>query len=59
MNLTWLLRMARWARHPPSAARVRLLLIVMALVFGLWGIEALGLWPDWAQLDRPPRPPRL
>ena len=30
MPLHWLLRMARWVRHPPSAGRVRLVLIVLA-----------------------------
>ncbi len=55
MNLTWLLRMSRWARNPPSANRVLLTLAVVALVAAIWGIEAMGWWPDWATTDRIPR----
>ncbi|MFN3644600.1 MAG: hypothetical protein ACK4TB_16955 [Gemmobacter sp.] len=48
MNLGWFLRMARWARNPPSMRAVRGLLLVIAVCLALVGIEALGLWPDWA-----------
>lgn len=41
-----LLRMARWARHPPSWKRVKLVLIVLALCLILLGIEWLFGWPD-------------
>jgi len=35
------LRLARWARHPPSAARVRLVAIVVAACLVLAGAEWL------------------
>lgn len=52
MNPRQLLRMARWARRPPSARRVMLGLAVLALCLAIYGIETLGLWPDWATADR-------
>ena len=51
MNLFWLLRMSRWARHPPSWKRVLLVFSVIAFCLLLVGIEALGLWPDWAKVN--------
>ncbi|MFD1913425.1 hypothetical protein [Halodurantibacterium flavum] len=51
MNLIWLLRMARWARRPPSAARVKLVLGIIAVCLILAGIELFGLWPDWATME--------
>lgn len=60
-NLIWLIRASRWARHPPKASRVLLVLAIIALGLMLVGLEHFGLWPDWATLDRPrgmhlPRP---
>ncbi len=59
MNLTWLLRMARWARHPPSMRRVMLGAGVIALCLGLAGIEALGLWPEWLTAEPGKRLPKF
>lgn len=59
MNLTWFLRMARWARHPPSPGRVKLVLAIVALGLVLVGLERAGLWPAWATLERMPTGPRL
>lgn len=58
-NLNWLIRMSQWARNPPSAKRVVLVLVVIALGLALAGLEHFGLWPDWATLERPPRGPRI
>lgn len=52
-NLNWLLRAARWVRNPPSERRVLLVLGIIAVGLALVGLEHLGLWPDWATLDRP------
>ena len=51
MNLVWLVRMARWARHPPSPGRVKLVLTVIALCFALYFIEYLWGWPDWLTVN--------
>nr|WP_081647666.1 hypothetical protein [Pseudorhodobacter ferrugineus] len=62
MNYTWLLRMARWARNPPSKARVRLVLGVIVICLILVGIEYFWGWPDWLTLEsggRAHRTPRL
>jgi hypothetical protein len=52
MRLIWLLRMSRWARNPPSAKRIKLVFGIIAVCLMLVGLEALGLWPDWATATR-------
>ena len=47
----FLLRMARWARHPPSAARIRVMAVVVAVCALIWGIELQGWWPDWLAVN--------
>lgn len=59
MNLTWLLRMAKWARRPPSMKQVKIGAVVLALAVAIWGLDAAGLWPDWARLEKPPKPGKL
>ncbi|UXU73889.1 MULTISPECIES: hypothetical protein [unclassified Paracoccus (in: a-proteobacteria)] len=58
-NLIWLLRASRWARNPPSARRVMLVLAIVALGLGLVALEHFGLWPEWATLDTGRGGPRL
>lgn len=58
MNPTWLLRMARWMRHPPSPRRVVLVLSVMAACLALFAVERFVGWPDWLTVNGPARPPR-
>lgn len=48
----WLLHMARWAHRPPSAKTVKLVLGIVALCLIVFGIEWLGLWPDWATAEK-------
>lgn len=57
MNLHWLMRMAQWARNPPSPGRVRLVLGVVAACFALWGIEQIWGWPDWLTVNGRVRAP--
>ena len=45
MNLHWLLRMARWAHHPPSPGPVRFVLAVAAICILLWAIGSIWGWP--------------
>ncbi|SPH17779.1 hypothetical protein DEA8626_01306 [Defluviimonas aquaemixtae] len=51
MNLTQLLRMARWARHPPSRRRVIIVSVAVALCLTLAGAEWLGLFPEHWGID--------
>jgi hypothetical protein len=46
MTPIWLMRMAGWVRNPPSPARVRLVLGVIALCLVIAGIEYLWGWPE-------------
>jgi len=51
MNMRHLLRMAKWARHPPSAKRVKLVVGVVVICLVLVAIERwIGL-PDWLQME--------
>lgn len=54
MNMRHLLRMARWARRPPSEKRVLLVLAVAAICVVLYALDRwLGL-SAWLSLDEVP-----
>lgn len=58
MNIAiWLMRAARWVRHPPSQKTVKLVLGVIAAGLLLAGYEHLFGWPEALTVDRI-RPPR-
>lgn len=59
-NMVWLLRAVKWARNPPSARMVRLVLGVIVLGLLVVLLEWLDLWPHWATMEhgRAPRLPR-
>ena len=46
MNIRHYLRMARWARNPPSGKRVVLVLAVIGVCLLIYGIEQIWGWPD-------------
>ena len=50
--MTWFVRMARWARHPPSAMQVRILLGVLALALALVAVEHFWGWPAWLTVNK-------
>lgn len=53
MNLErMLLRMAHWARNPPSLRQVLIWAVVIGLCLTLAGVEWLGLWPEALKLDK-------
>jgi len=50
----WLIRMAQWARNPPSWGRVKLVAAVVLLCLAIYGVEWMWGWPDWLTVnDRP------
>jgi len=51
MTPRFLFRMARWAHHPPSPRRVKLVLAVIALCLALFAIEHFIGWPDWLSVE--------
>jgi hypothetical protein len=55
MNPNWLLRMAQWARHPPSPGRVKLVFGVVVICLVLFGIEHWIGWPEWLRVNPQPR----
>lgn len=46
MNFFWLLRMKRWAQHPPPKSRVILVICVVILCLILYGIDHYFGWPE-------------
>ncbi|MBN9889049.1 hypothetical protein [Salipiger abyssi] len=52
MNPLWLLRMAKWARNPPSSGRVKLVLAVIAFCLALYAVERWVGWPDALSPER-------
>ncbi len=61
MNIWQLLRMSRWARNPPGAKRVKLVLGVILICLVLFAIERWIGVSDWLQMEpqRRFRPPRF
>ncbi len=59
MNPRWFLRMARWARNPPSEGRVKLVLGVILACLLLFGYERLFGWPDWLTPEKLPNTRRI
>ncbi len=51
-----LLRMAKWARNPPSAKRVALVLTVIAICLAIFAVEHFFGAPDWMKVERVKRP---
>jgi hypothetical protein len=52
MNPIWLLRIKRLITNPPSPAKIKLILAVVTLCLGVWGIEQIWGWPDWLTPQR-------
>lgn len=50
--MRWLLRMALWARRPPSEKRVKLVLGVIVACVSLVILERLLGWPDWLTVNK-------
>ena len=56
--MIWLLRAKRWVQNPPSPARVKLVLGIVALCLIIGLVEHYVGWPDWATAERMPRSPK-
>ncbi len=52
MGPRWLLAMSMWARRPPSAQRVKFVLVIVAICFALLIIERTIGWPDALTVNR-------
>ena len=42
-----LMRMAKLAQNPPGEKRIKLMLVIFAIIAVLFGIELLFGWPEW------------
>ena len=52
MKPIWFVRMARWARNPPSKGRVKLVVGVVVICLALVAIERFVGWPEALKVDR-------
>lgn len=52
MNPRWLLHAKRWAQNPPSMKKVLFDVGIVVFCVALYGLEQLGLLPDWMAADR-------
>ena len=59
MNWMHFLRMSRWARNPPSARKVKLVLAVIAVCLVLYGVERWIGWPEALSVERVRAPMRV
>ena len=50
--MNWLVRMARWARHPPSLGQVKIMLAVVGIALALVAVEQIWGWPDWLTVNK-------
>ncbi|MCP4206587.1 MAG: hypothetical protein GY767_06025 [Shimia sp.] len=57
MNFRHLMRMNKWARNPPSEARVKLVFGIVAACLVLVLIEKFIGWPDMLTLEPQRRNP--
>jgi nitrate reductase NapE component len=51
LNPRHLLRMAKWARNPPSEKRVVFVFAVIAICLFIGGLDYLGVFPDWMRVN--------
>jgi len=49
------LRMAKWAKRPPSEHQVKLFLGIFVICLILFGLERIFGWPEWLTLPDTPR----
>ncbi len=54
MNPRWLLRMARWARHPPSQRRFYTVAAAVGIALVIYALDRWDMWPDWATTEKLP-----
>lgn len=59
MGPGWFLRMSRWARHPPSWGRVKLVVAVVAVCILIVVLERIFGWPEALTVNRVPRGPGI
>lgn len=59
MNPTWLLRMARWARRPPSWKQVKFVVAIVLVCLAFFAVERIWGWPDWLTPESARAPSRV
>jgi hypothetical protein len=52
MNPRWFLRMALWARNPPSKRRIQIVLATIVLCALVYGYEQIFGWPEALTAER-------
>ena len=52
--MIWFVRMARWARNPPSWRTVKVVFAVVLACLALYAVDRIWGWPDMLTPDRVP-----
>lgn len=55
LNPRQFLRMAKWARNPPSVRQVKLVFGIVTFCLLIAGLEWLGVFPDFSEFAKQPR----
>ncbi|MEP2530529.1 hypothetical protein [Shimia sp.] len=55
MNIRHYLRMARWARNPPSEKRIKMVAAIIVACLALFAVERFVGWPDWMTPNYTPK----
>ncbi len=50
----WFVRMAKWARNPPSMRQVKWAAAILAAAIALFAYEHYFGWPDWLKVNGKP-----
>jgi hypothetical protein len=59
VNWFHLMRMAQWARNPPSPARMKFTVGIVVICLAIFCIERWVGWPNWIPLDAERVPNRI
>ena len=55
LNIRHLMRMAKWARRPPSMRQVKIGAAILALCFAIFAVEYFIGWPEALTIERAPK----
>jgi hypothetical protein len=52
MNPRWLLKAKLWAQNPPSPAKIKFMVAIIAICLALFAVEKFFGWPAWLTPNR-------
>ncbi len=55
MNIRHFMRMALWAKNPPSVKRAKFIAAILVACLALYAVEYFVGWPDWLTPNATPK----